>query len=205
MSTICHMDTQFDIVNRILEQRKIAKTEELSNSGVHRETIRRMVAAGDLIKLARGLYSLPSYQPTENYSLIEAQKIVEHGVVCLISALSFYGIGTQNPSEVWMAIPRKTRPPKIYNSPIKIVKFSGDGYLRGIEKHSIENNEISIYNIPKTIVDCFKYRNKLGIDVAIEALKDAMLKKRTTVDELLKYAEICRVRQIITPYMESLV
>lgn len=199
------MAIQRDIVYSLLEQRKIVRTEELSRAGVHRETIRRMVETGDIIKLARGLYSFPDYQPMENYSLIQAQKLVDNGVVCLLSALSYHEIGTQNPSEVWMAIPRKTRPPKIEDSPIKIVKFSGVGYRKGIEKHTIENNEIKIYNIPKTIADCFKYRNKLGIDVAIEALKDVMLNKRSTVDELLKYAEICRVRQIMTPYMESLV
>jgi len=199
------MAAQNDIVYRLLEQRKIVRTEELSRVGVHRQTIRRMVEAGDIIKIARGLYSFPDYQPMEKYSLIEAQKLVAKGVVCLLSALSYHGIGTQNPSEVWMAIPRETRPPKIDNSPVKIVKFSGAGYQNGIETHIIENNEIKIYNIPKTISDCFKYRNKLGIDVAIEALKDVMLNKRTTVDELLKYSEICRVRQIITPYMESLV
>jgi len=199
------MSIQRDIAYRLLEQHKIVRTTELSRAGVHPETIRRMVKTGDIIKLARGLYSLPGYQPTEYYSLIEAQKLVDQGVVCLLSALSYHEIGTQNPSEIWMAIPRKTRPPKIENSPVKIVKFSEEGYQAGIETHSIENNEIKIYNIPKTIADCFKYRNKLGIDVAIEALKDVMLNKRTTVDELLKYAEIYRVRQIITPYMESLV
>ena len=199
------MDTQNDIVYRLIEKRKIVRTGELSKAGVHRETIRRMVEAGDIIKIARGLYSSPDYQPTENYSLIEAQKLVAKGVVCLLSALSYHNIGTQNSSEVWMAIPRKTRAPKIDNSPVKIVKFSGEGYRNGIETHIIENNEIKIYNIPKTIADCFKYRNKLGIDVAIEALKDVILNKRTTVDELLKYSEICRVRKIITPYMESLV
>jgi len=199
------METQRDIAYRLLEQHKIVRTTELSRAGVHPETIRRMMEAGDIVKIARGLYSFPDYQPTENYSLIEAQKLVEHGVVCLLSALSFHEIGTQNPSQVWMAIPRKARPPKIDNLPIKIVKFSGEGYRSGIEKHTTQNNEIRIYNIPKTIADCFKYRNKLGIEVAVEALKDVMLNKRTTVDELLKYAEICRVRQIITPYMESLV
>jgi predicted transcriptional regulator of viral defense system len=198
------MAIQRDIVYSLLEQRKIVKTEELSSAGVHRETIHRMVEAGDIIKLARGLYSLPDYQPTENYSLFEAQKLVAKGVVCLLSALSYHGIGTQNPSEIWMAIPRKTRPPKIDSSPVKIVKFSGEGYRNGIEKHIIENNEIKIYNIPKTIADCFKYRNKLGMDVAIEALKDVMLNKQATVDEIIKYSEICRVRKIITPYMESL-
>lgn len=199
------MYTQSEIALHLLKHSKILKTEELSGAGVHRETIRRMVKSGKIIKLARGLYSIPDYQPSEYYSLIEAQKIVEQGVVCLLSALSYHGIGTQNPSEVWMAIPRKTRPPKINNSPIRMVKFSGEGYRSGIEKHNIDNNEIRIYTIPKTIADCFKYRNKLGTEVSIEALKDVLLNRRTTVDELLKYAEICRVRQIITPYMESLI
>jgi predicted transcriptional regulator of viral defense system len=199
------MISQREIALSILNQKALVKTEEFNKAGVHRETIRRMVAAEEIIKVTRGLYSSPEYIPNEGYSLIEARKIVKKGVVCLISALSYHGIGTQNPSEVWMAIPRSSRPPNIENSPIRIITFSGESYSSGIKNIQIEEEEISIYNIPKTIADCFKYRNKIGLEVALEALKDVLQNKRSTVDELLHFAEICRVRNIIKPYMESLV
>jgi len=199
------MDSQRDIAISILNQKALVKTKELNNAGVHRETIRRMVADGEIIKVARGLYSSPEYIPNERYSLIEAQKIVNKGVVCLLSALSYHEIGTQNPSEVWMAIPRGSRHPRIEYSPIRLITFSGEAYTKGIKSIQIDEEKISIYNIPKTIADCFKYRNKIGLEVAVEALKDVLQNKRVTVDELLHYAEICRVRNIITPYIESLV
>jgi len=199
------MDTQRIIAISILNQKALVKTEELTSAGVHRETIRRMVDTGDIIKVARGLYSSPEYIPNERYSLIEAQKLVSKGVVCLLSALSYHEIGTQNPSEVWMAIPRGSRPPQIKDSPVRLISFSGISFTDGIESHQIDSDEIMIYNIPKTIADCFKYRNKIGLEIAVEALKDVLQNKRTTVEELLHYAGVCRVQGIITPYMESLV
>ncbi len=199
------MSSQKEIVYNILQQKPIVRSSEFNKAGVHRETIRRMAEAGEIVKIAHGLYSSDEYIPNEKYSLIEAQKIVNNGIVCLISALSCYEIGTQNPSEVWMAIEKSSWHPQIKNTPVRLINYTGESYTSGVECINIDNEKVKIYNIPKTIADCFKFRNKIGIDVAIEALKDVLENKRTTVDEILFYSEICRVRKIITPYMESLV
>jgi predicted transcriptional regulator of viral defense system len=163
-----------------------------------------MVHSGELLRIARGLYSDPSHIPDTYHSLAEAQCMVETGVVCLLSALSYHEIGTQNPSLMWMAIPNKAWKPNIESSPIEIVRFSGAAYSEGIEKVKIDNTTVSIYSIPKTIADCFKYRNKIGIDVAVEALKDVVKTQKTSVNEILYYAAICRVQKVITPYLEGM-
>jgi predicted transcriptional regulator of viral defense system len=199
------METQKDIARQLLSNNSIVSTRELADSGVHRETIRRMMESGEMIRVSRGLYSSYQFIPDEKYSLIVAQKIVKKGVVCLLSALSFHEIGTQNPSEVWMAISRPGRKPVAANMPMKVISFSGASFTEGIETHQLENGEIKVYCISKTIADCFKYRNKIGIDVAVEALKDVIYNKRATIDDIIRYADICRVREIMRPYMESLV
>ena len=199
------MQTQRKIAEQLLSQSTIVSSREFTDSGVHGETIHRLIESGEIIKISRGLYSSPQFIPNEKYSLILSQKIVKRGVVCLLSALSFHEIGTQNPSEIWMAIPRPGRIPLIDDIPVKITTFSGAAFTEGIEKHQIDNNEINVYCISKTIADCFKYRNKIGLDVAIEALKDVIHNRRCSINEIIHYAEICRVREIMRPYMESMV
>ncbi|MBI9106866.1 MAG: transcriptional regulator [Spirochaetales bacterium] len=198
------MVDQKSIVKQLLLNNTIISAKELSSVGVHRETIRRLIQTGEMIRIDKGLYSSPQFIPNEKYSLIIAQKIVTRGVVCLLSALSFHEVGTQNPSEVWMAISRPSRVPRTDNTPVKIITFSGASFTEGIETHQIDNDQIYVYCISKTIADCFKYRNKIGLDVAIEALKDVIQNKRATIDEIIHYAEICRVKEILRPYMESL-
>ncbi|WP_070415629.1 type IV toxin-antitoxin system AbiEi family antitoxin domain-containing protein [Sediminispirochaeta bajacaliforniensis] len=197
--------TQRDIAKQLLSNNSIVSSRELADSGVHRETIRRLIESGEMIRIARGLYSSPQFIPAEKYSLIVAQKTVKRGVVCLMSALSFHEIGTQNPSEVWMAISRPGRIPTVDNIPMKVITFSGASFTEGIETHQIDDDEIKVYCISKTVADCFKYRNKIGLDVAIEALKDVIQNKRTSIEEIIHYAEVCRVRKIMRPYMESIV
>jgi len=199
------METQRDIAKQLLSNNSIVSSRELVDSGVHRETIRRLVDSGEMIRVSRGLYTSSQFIPDEKYSLIVAQKTVKRGVVCLLSALSFHEIGTQNPSDVWMAIARPGRIPTVNNIPMKVITFSGASYTQGIETHQIDGSEIRVYCISKTIADCFKYRNKIGLDVAIEALKDAIHSKRTSIKEIIHYAEICRVKEIMRPYMESIV
>jgi predicted transcriptional regulator of viral defense system len=199
------MESQRDIAKKLLSNISILSFKELEDSGVHRETIRRLVNSGDMIRVSRGLYTSPQFIPNEMYSLVVAGKTVKKGVVCLLSALSFFDIGTQNPSEVWMAISRSARKPSIENFPIKIVSYSGVSFTAGVETHQIEGVEIRVYCISKTIADCFKYRNKIGLDVAIEALKDVIQNKRSSIEDIIHYAEICRVKEIMRPYMESIV
>lgn len=189
----------------ILSQSEIISSKQLSSEGIHRETIRRLLEAGEIVSIARGLYSSSQFIPDENFTFIVAQKIVPKGIICLLSALSFHEIGTQNPSEVWIAIERGTRTPKVEDFPVQISLFSGEAYSRGIEEHTVDGVVIRVYSIAKTIADCFKYRNKIGLDVSIEALKDVIQTKRTSVDEILHFSRICKVERVIKPYMESLV
>ena len=158
-----------------------------------------------MIRTGRGLYVLADGDFTEHHSLAEACKRVPHGIICLLSALSYHEIGTQNPHEVWMAIDRAMRKPKVDYPPIRIFRFSGVSLREGIEEKKIEGVSIRVYNPAKTVADCFKYRNKVGLDVAIEALKECWRSQRCTVDELVHYARICRVRNIMQPYMEAIV
>lgn len=126
------------------------------------------------------------------------------GVICLLSALRFHEIGTQSPHQIWMAIDRKAALPKVRELPIEIVRFSGPALSEGVEEHDIGGATIKVYCPSKTVADCFKYRNKIGLDVALEALKDSWQQNMITADELWKYARICRVAQVMQPYMEAI-
>jgi len=131
-------------------------------------------------------------------------KRVPHGVVCLLSALQFHGIGTQSPYEVWLARDRDVRRPRIEYPPLRIMRFSGKALTEGIEKHEIERVSVRIYSSAKTVADCFRYRNKIGLDVAIEALRDCRDSKKCTNADLWKYAKACRVTKVMQPYLEAL-
>ncbi len=196
--------TQQQQVIEFFEKEPLLRSQELTDRGIDRKTIKRMVDSGELIRVARGLYRRPDYIPHHHYSLLEARKSLPNGVICLLSALDWHDIGTQNPSQVWVAVPRRTWRPTTLDIPVRIVTYSPKTFEAGISQVQIENMPVNIYNIPRTIADCFKYRNKIGLDVAIEALKDVLRQRRTTVDELLRYAEICRVRAVMRPYMEIL-
>lgn len=169
-----------------------------------RTTLSRMVAHGELVRIGRGLYSLPDADIGENHSLAEAVKQYPGGVICLISALYFHGIGTQLPYETWMMRhDRRTAPDKAF--PVRFVYCTSDVFSFGIEKHTIEGTEVSIYTPAKTVADCFKYRNKIGLDVAIEALREGWRARLFTMDELWAAVKHCRVRRTIQPYVEMLV
>jgi predicted transcriptional regulator of viral defense system len=150
------------------------------------------------------LYVRTDAEFSANIGLAQVAKRVPHGVVCLLSALQFHGIGTQSPYEVWLALDRDVRRPRIEYPPLRIMRFSGKALTEGIEKHEIERVSVRIYNPAKTVADCFKYRNKIGLDVAIEALRDCRNSKKCTNTDLWKYAKVCRVTQVMKPYLEAL-
>jgi predicted transcriptional regulator of viral defense system len=147
---------------------------------------------------------LPEADVTEHVSLVEASLRVPHAVVCLLSALRFHGVGTQNPHEVWLAIGHKARKPAASQLPLRFVRFSGDALSKGVEIHEIQGVPVPIYSPAKTLADCFKFRNKIGLDVAIEALRDGWRRRRFTMDELWGYARMDRVSNVIRPYLEAL-
>jgi len=197
-----------NIENAIMKMARktgVVRAREIRKAGLHPEYLRKLCTSGHLIRTGRGLYVLADGDFTEHHSLAEACKRVPHGIICLLSALSYHEIGTQNPHQIWMAIDRAMRKPKVDYPPIRIFRFSGPSLKEGIEKIQIEGVSIKVYNPAKTVADCFKYRNKVGIDVAIEALKDCWRSRRCTIDELVHYAKICRVGTIMQPYLEAIV
>lgn len=191
-------------VLHIARKAGIFRAHELSKQGIPRVYLQRLEERGFLVREARGLYRVPNAKITENHSLAEAAKRVSHGVVCLLSALRFHGLTTQAPSEVWLAIGWKARAPKADAQPLRIVRMSGNALTEGVEPHEIEGVAVKIYSPAKTVADCFKYRNKIGLDVALEALRDYRQKYRGGMDKLWRYAKICRVERVMRPYLEAL-
>lgn len=186
------------------QNRGVLRARDLEAHGIHREYLRRLESQGLLMRSGRGIYTLVDTELTENHSLAEASQRVPHGIVCLLSALRFHGITTQAPFEVWMAIDHKARSPKEDILPMRIVYMSGSALRLGVEEHQIEGVAVQIYNPAKTVADCFKYRNKIGLDVALEALRECWRERYSTIDELWYYAKICRVSNVMRPYLESL-
>ena len=178
---------------------------ELAAAGIHRQVLSRLVATGELERIARGIYRLPEHPITEHHSLAIVSTTVPHGVVCLISALQFHGLGTQLPSGIWLAIDRRSRHPALKYPPLRIVRYSGAALTEGVDTHRLEGRPVKIYNVAKTLADCFKYRNKIGLDVALEALREAWRARRFTMTALEHYAVICRVQRVMRPYLEALV
>ena len=182
----------------------VLRPRDLDAHGIPRIYLSRLCERGLLDRVGRGLYVLPDADVSEHHTLAEAGKRVPHGVVCLLSALRFHGLTTQSPSEVWLAIGNKAWRPQVDYPPLRFVRFSERTLEAGVEEHSIEGVLVRIYNPAKTVADCFKYRNKIGLDVALEALRDCRRQRRCTNDELWHYAKICRVANVMRPYMEAI-
>ena len=178
---------------------------DLAAAGIHRQVLSRLVGSGEIERVVRGLYRLPEHPLTEHHGLAMASAAVPQGIVCLLSALQFHGIGTQLPFEVWMAIDRRARRPALKYPPLRVVRYTGKALTEGVESHRIEGQTVRVYNVAKTLADCFKYRNKIGLDVALEALREAWRERRFTMDELDRHADICRVHRVMRPYLEALV
>ena len=166
--------------------------------------LQRLVAAGTVEKVGAGLYRLAAAEPGEFETIAMVSSAVPGGIVCLLSALRLHGIGTQAPHEVWLALDRKARKPARLPAKVRMVRFSGAMLTYGIQKRTIVGVPVSITSPARTVVDCFRYRNKVGIDVAMEALRDAIRSRITTVDQISRSAEACRIRTVIAPYLEAL-
>jgi predicted transcriptional regulator of viral defense system len=181
----------------------ILRPSDLHAAGLRREYVQRLLARGQLERIGRGLYAVPAAKVSAHRSLAEVSKVVPQGVVCLLSALRYHGLTTQHPSEVWIALPNKAWRPKRTPFPVRLVYFSDAARRSGIETQTIDGVAVRIYAPAKTVADCFKFRNKIGIDVAIEALRDYLKKHRGGVDALWRYAKICRVQRVMQPYLEA--
>lgn len=188
----------------LASRKGVLRTTDLKGTNIPRVSLTRLVATGQLERVGRGIYRLPETSFTENESLAFIAKKVPQAVFCLLTALQFYELTTQLPHQIWIALPRNSHVPKINYPPIKTILYSDDSYCQGVKLHKQNKVTLRIYCVAKTIADCFKHRNKIGLDVAIEALKDALTHKKISVDELWHYAKICRVTNVIRPYLEVL-
>lgn len=189
---------------RLLDREGVVRARELEALGHSRAGIARLLDQGVLERVGRGLYVLPGRQVPANYALARAAKRVPRGVVCLLSALQFHGMTTQLTRDVWIAIGERDWRPASEEPRIRTVRFSSLSLQEGITTHRVDGVPVRIFNPAKTIADCFKYRNKLGLDVAIEALRDGLRQRKCTVDELWRYAKVDRVSAVMRPYMEAL-
>ncbi|HWE97412.1 MAG TPA: type IV toxin-antitoxin system AbiEi family antitoxin domain-containing protein [Tepidisphaeraceae bacterium] len=189
---------------RLTRRLGILRPRDLAPLRIPRHHLTSLVEEGVMLRSGRGLYMLADAPVSENHSLAEACKRVPGGVICLLSALRFHGLTTQNPWEVWLALTPASRRPKADHPPLRVVRFSGTAFMEGIERRRIEGVEVRIYSAAKTVADCFKYRNKIGVDVAVQALRDAWQKRAVTADQLAHFARVCRVTNVMRPYLDSL-
>jgi predicted transcriptional regulator of viral defense system len=190
---------------RLAKTNGIVRPCDMENLGIPREYLLRLCRIGILERVGRGLYAISGNLTSESRQFAEITKRIPQAVICLMSALQYHGLTTQLPHEVWIALQSHSWYPKMNYPPIRVVWMSKNSQEFGIEKHHIDNVPVKIYGVAKTIADLFKYRNKIGIDIAIEALKEARRKKQISMDDLWKAAKVCRVTKIIRPYMEAVV
>lgn len=181
----------------------LLRARDLTEHALPTVTLSRLVAAGKLDRVARGVYSLPGRALSEHRSLAEVALRVPRGVVCLLSALRVHGIGAQAPFEVWLAIPPHTPTPRLDQPALRVVRMSGPALSEGVEPVEIDGVRVKVFNPAKTVADCFKFRNKIGLDVALEALRDGWAQRKLTMDALWHYAAVNRVANVMRPYLES--
>ncbi len=197
------MATITDCILKFANKNGVVRPCELEAKGISRSHIYRLRDQGVLEQVGRGLYRIANADVTEHHNFATVSKRTRHGVICLLSALRFHDLTTQAPFEVWIAIDVKARKPALEYPPICVIRMSGKARTLGVEKHVVEGVTVKIYNAAKTVADCFKYRNKIGLDVAIEALR-GYRKNKGSLDELWRFARVCRVANVMRPYMESI-
>ena len=179
------------------------RTSEAIHAGIHPRTLYAMRDAGALEKLGRGLYRLVETAPLGNPDLVSVALRVPRGVICLISALSCHELTTQVPHEIHLAISRRMEPPRIEYPPTRIFTFSEEAFTEGIETHNVDDVPVRVYSPEKSLADCFKYRNKIGLDVAVEALRLYRQRRQLRVDDIIRFARVCRVEKVMRPYLEA--
>ena len=200
MSAETHTQRVLDLAG----QKGLLRASDLDAIDAPRIALTRLTAAGLLEKIGRGLYRLPSAQGSEHEGLVTIAAKVPQAVFCLLTALQFHELTTQLPRQVWIAMPRGSHVPRIDYPPIKMVQFTGEAYSEGIETVERDGTQLRVYGVAKTVADCFKHRNKIGLDVALEALKDARARNKASMDEIWRYAKVCRVANVMRPYLESI-
>lgn len=180
------------------------RPRDIEPLGISFKQLQRLVSQGTVEKLGEGLYRLSEIEPTELETIAMVASAVPNAIVCLLTALRVHEIGTQSPHEVWIALDRKGRKPTRVPTKLRIVRFSGAMLTYGVIKRTMLGVPVSITSPARTVVDCFRYRNKVGLDVAMEALRDTVRRRKATVDEISRAAEVCRIRTVMKPYLEAL-
>ena len=198
-SVMPHKDSQ---ISRVFRRARTARSRDLVAAGLARSELSRMVGRGALMRVARGVYALPGYEASEHGALVTVARRAPGVVFCLLTALRFHDLTTQAPFEVWIAIDNKAHPPRLEYPPLHTVRFSAQSLAAGVDRRIVEGTSINVTSIAKTVADCFKFRNKIGLDVAIEALRDARLRK-VSPEEIWRYAKVNRVTNVMRPYLEA--
>ena len=197
-------DTHTARLLQLVRRKGLLRACDLDDPGIPRIYLSRLTASGILEKAGRGLYHLSTHPNSEQESLAIVATRVPQAVFCLLTALQFHELTTQLPRQVWIALPQGSHVPRIDYPLVKMIQYSGDAFTEGIEIHRSNQMELRVYGIAKTVVDCFKHRNKIGLDVALEALRDARKQKKASADDLWRYAKICRVANVMRPYLEAI-
>lgn len=185
-------------------QKGLLRASDLDAIDAPRVALTRLTTAGLLHKVGRGLYSLPSRASSEHEGLAAVATKIPRAVFCLLTALQFHELTTQLPRQIWIAMPRGSHAPQVDYPPIKMIQMGGDAFTAGVETVERDGITMHVYSVAKTVADCFKHRNKIGLDVALEALKDARSSNRASVDDIWRYAKICRVANVMRPYLEAI-
>jgi predicted transcriptional regulator of viral defense system len=193
-----------DPLLKIIRQMGLVRPADLEARGISRKHLYRLLGAGLLERRGRGVYVASRHPFTSDHSLAQVAKRVPSGIFCLLTALRFHGLTTQSPGEVWIALSGKARKPQLDYPRLKVARFSGAALTEGVETHRVEGVAIRVYSAAKTVADSFKYRNKIGIDVAVEALRDFSRRNRGGANELARFARICRVTRVMQPYLDAI-
>jgi predicted transcriptional regulator of viral defense system len=198
------MESSTEKLLAIVRNAGLIRAKDLAPLGIARVALTRAVRTGQLERVGRGLYGLTTRSVSAHGTLAEVAKRMPNGVICLLSALRFHGLTTQAPFEVWVAIANKAAAPRLDYPPLRVVRFSGAALFEGVEQSIVDDVTVRVTGVARTVADCFKFRNKIGLDVALEALREAWREKRMTSDEIWHYARLCRVANVMRPYLESL-
>ncbi|MDH3601240.1 MAG: type IV toxin-antitoxin system AbiEi family antitoxin domain-containing protein [Candidatus Tectomicrobia bacterium] len=180
------------------------RPQDLDVLGIPFYDLQQLVAEGVAERVARGLYRLTDAEPSEHYSLAAVCARAPNAIVCLLSALRYHDIGTQLPRDIWIAIPRRSRAPRVEGFPIRLVRFSGPSLSYGVEEIRLENVPVKLTTPARTVVDCFRFRRLVGRDVALEALRTAIQEHKASADEIWRAAEVCRAKSLVGPALEVL-
>lgn len=192
-----------DEILNIAKEKGILRPRDIKEQNIPRQYIYQLYNSGKLQKIGRGLYKIPDKELSEDIMILEVVKRIPRATLCLLSALRFHDMTSQNPFQIWIAIHHKDWSPEL-ELPLKIIRMTGDALDAGREEHLVDNIKVAVYNPAKTVADCFKFRNKIGLDVALEALRDYRNQRKGTIDMLWKYSKIDRVQKIMRPYIEAI-